>query len=161
MRGFPISLVVALAVAASPSSAAESKFEDGDLVGFEAIVVPPVDRSDIGRLVDAGRVVTDGYASVVLSFGGEMREIPKTAGKAVGAVLLPDRDWFHRTLDDRGVFAFPIEIATTIDPKAAEESLLFLAEQAEAEVAFSRYRVYLYNDTDKAAQVFLYVYRRR
>ena len=49
-----------------------------------------------------------------------------------------------------------MEVAVKIDPKA---SPVFVGEQKVARVAFPRYRVLLYNSTDRTATVSLFAYR--
>jgi hypothetical protein len=44
----------------------------GQLVGVKGIVVPPVEKVEVTKLVDAGTVETDGFTTMVVNLGGEM-----------------------------------------------------------------------------------------
>ena len=133
---------------AAPAEASSS-------VALGPITVPPVDRIEITRLIEGGTIDMDGYKEVVLSFGGEVKDQPMQAG-TVGAILIPDEDDFDRILQRWGRFSFPIEVRTAV---GVDEQPIFLAKQVTARIAFPRYRVLLYNGTDKAVSVFLFAYR--
>ena len=148
----PIACGLLLAVA-MVHAADETKW----FVSFERIQVAPVDRSDTTQLVEAGIIETDGFSDLVFSLAGEFKEgIPKSG--TVGVVLIPDIDVFTYLLRNEGEFVFPLEAKVEIrDPSSA----IFISDQQRAEVAFPRYRVYLYNETTSGATVSLFVYRTR
>ena len=115
-------------------------------------VVPPVDRGATSDLIEAGVLDADGFTAAVLSLQGELRGTLGQAGP-VGALLIPDDEEILE-LFDRGKIHFPLEVTTTLNRK---EITTFEA-QAHLAVGFPRYRVYLYNSTDRGVDVDLFVY---
>jgi hypothetical protein len=127
------------------------------LTSFEDVVTPPVERHETERVIDAGVIETDGFSHLVLCIGGSMKSRPTKAGK-IGVVLVPDIYPFDEVLKREGRFVFPIEATADVAPDDFE---LFESEQVRMPVAFPRYRAYVYNSTDAAAGVWIYVYRTR
>jgi hypothetical protein len=127
------------------------------LVSFEDVVTPPVARSQVDQVIDAGVIETDGFSHVVLCIGGEMKSKPTRAGK-IGVVLVPDIYPFDKVLELEGRYLFAIEATAEAGP---DDNALFESEQIRAPVAFPRYRAYVYNGTDAAAGVWIYAYRTR
>ena len=118
------------------------------------IVVPPVPRHETTRLIDAGTLETEGYPGVVLSLHGEVRGETKRMG-SVGVILLPDEDSIQEAFDEQGMFHFTLETeASGITAKTP----YFASRQPRYSVAFSTYRVLLYNTTDKTVTANLYAY---
>jgi hypothetical protein len=132
--------------------------EDGEwFTYFDRISVPPVKRSDVTRLIDAGTIETDGFTELVFSLGGEFKEgLPRSG--TVGAVLIPDAELFDQLLRKEGHFAFPLEVTFDVSQL---DGAIFISPQQTAKVAFPRYRVYLYNETSSGATVSLFIYRTR
>jgi len=128
---------------------------DTALVSFETITVPPVGRGEPNELIDAGILDVEGYREVVLSIGGELQKA-SVPGGSIGAILMPDRASFEFVRRHERLYPFPMEVAVDIAPNAP---LVFLGEQVTARVAFPRYRVLLYNSTDRTAKVSLFAYR--
>jgi hypothetical protein len=128
----------------------------GDLVGFRGILVPPVERTDVTKLVDAGTIETDGYTYAVLNLAGEVKENPPRAGGIVGALLVPDVPPFDKVLTQLNVVALPLEIRAAV---TQETHPYFWAKQVRFEVGFPRYRVLLYNTTGTTATVAFFAYR--
>jgi hypothetical protein len=118
------------------------------------ILVPPVDPKETTRLIQAGTVTTDGFTAVVLGLNGQTRGKTLRAG-AVGALLIPDEEPMTRAFEEEGLMQFPIEIAA---PSVSGASLYFASAQQRFTLGFPRYRVLLYNTTDKTATVNLYAY---
>ncbi len=118
-----------------------------------SLIVPPVARSETDNLVQAEAVKTDGFTHVTLSLQGETRGTLLKEG-AVGALLLPDEEAFLRAVRDHGVLHLPLEASATLARKAETS---FSAQERFA-LGFPRYRVYLYNSTDRTADVDLYLY---
>ena len=131
--------------------------ESGWFVSFERVFVPPVQRDDVGQLVDAGTISTDGFSELVFSIGGEFKENVPDHG-TIGVLLIPDKDMFEHLLRSEAEFAFPLEIKTEIGKL---QKAIFISEQQTARVAFPAYRVYLYNETPSAARVSVFIYRNR
>ncbi len=121
---------------------------------FKDIVVPPVNPSDVSRLISAGTLEVDGFTSVVLALNGYSKGKVLKSG-AVGAILLPDEDLVLRAFEEEGKTQFPIEIRTSpfviASPYSASDQQRFL-------VGFPRYRIWLYNTTDTAVSANLFAY---
>ncbi len=118
------------------------------------VTVPPVHRGQTTRLVDAGTLVTNGFPGVVLSLHGVTKgEVAKSG--AVGAVLVPDEPRVQDAFDEQGALHFALE---TVAPVVDATTPYFASQQRRFVVGFERYRVYLYNETDKTVTVDLYAY---
>jgi len=124
------------------------------LLRREKVTVPPVGRSYAPELVQAEPAETDGFTDVVLNLEGEIKGTSFTPG-AVGAVLIPDEEPVLRALKEEGQFLFPLEIAAHPAPSGPRT---FSAATVRTIVGFPRYRIYFYNDTDRTAEVTLYLY---
>jgi hypothetical protein len=148
-----------LAVLIGWGAAGESRAAPNEdwFVYFHDISVPPIERSNVTQLVDAGTIETDGFKDLVFSFGGEFKESLPQGGK-IGAILIPDIDVFDYLLRNEGHFVFPLEV--TFDASGLNANI-FISEQQTARIAFPSYRVYLYNETSSGAKVSLFVYRTR
>jgi hypothetical protein len=146
--------VIAILILSTAAVAAENT---NWFVSFERIQVAPVNRSNTNQLVEAGTIETDGFSKLVFSLGGEFKEgIPESG--TVGVVLIPDIPVFTHLFRTEGEFVFPLEAKLKI---RGLSSAIFISEQQRADVAFPRYRVYLYNETTSAAMISLFVYRTR
>ncbi len=113
----------------------------------------PVAPNEISRLVPAGTIETDGFASAVLSLTGQVRGDSLRAGE-VGALLIPDEPLVQRALEEKGLMLFPLEVKAS----CAAGSLYFNSSQPRLTLGFTRYRVLFYNTTDKTVSVQLYAY---
>ena len=134
--------------------------DDGDhswFVSFNRVQVQPVHRADSSQLELAGTIDTDGFTDLVFSLGGEFKERLPESG-VVGAVLIPDTEVSVYLLENEGYIPFPLEV--TFDTRGLKRSV-FMSEQQTAKVAFPRYRVYFYNETNSGATMSLFVYRTR
>ncbi len=145
-----IAMMALLAVTPFGPSAAEAA-----LVAFETVTVPPVGRGETNELIDAGILDVEGYREVVLSIGGELKK-GSALGGSIGAILIPEKASFEVGRRQERHYPFAMEVTAKIEPKAAP---IFVGEQAVARVAFPRYRVLLYNSTDRTATVSLFAYR--
>ena len=145
-----IALLAVPAVAPFGPSATEDA-----LVAFETFTVPPVGRGETSELIDAGILDVEGYREVVLSIGGELKK-GSAPGGSIGAILMPDKASFEFVRRQERRYPFAMEVAVKIEPDAAP---VFVGEQVVKRVAFPRYRVLLYNSTDRTATVSLFAYR--
>ena len=143
--------------AASPITGTEP-VSMGDLAGYRGILVPPVEKSDVTKLVDAGTIEADGYTYLVLNLAGEMKETPTKPGGTIGVLLVPDVAPFDKALTHLNVVAIPLEIKAAV---TADALPYFMAKQVRYEVGFPRYRVLLYNTTGASATVAFFAYRSR
>lgn len=151
----PVLLAVLLVLCAWPLRGTEPVAQ-GDLVGYRSILVPPVEKSDVTKLVDAGTIEVDGYTYMVLNLAGEMKETPPRQGGSVGVLLVPDIPPFDKALTHLNVVGVPLEIKATVTP---DQLPYFWAKQVRFEVGFPRYRVLLYNTTGASATVAFFAYR--
>jgi len=133
----------------------EGPVRHGRLQSFPEIVVPPVEPTSTRRLIPGGTLAADGFTSVVLSLGGQFKLRDFEPG-TVGAILIPEEDPILRAFEENGKILFPLEISSTagspLDP--------YFASSQEARLGFPRYRVFLYNTSDRAATVILFAYLR-
>jgi hypothetical protein len=124
------------------------------LVTFRDVTVPPVSLKDTTRLVYAGTLVADGFTGVVVTLAGQLKGEGARAG-SVGALLLPDEEVITRALEEQGQILLAIESKA---PTGSGTPGYFASDQQRRPVAFPRYRVLLYNTTDKAATVTVFAY---
>lgn len=125
----------------------------GETERRRGVLVPPVGRSETNQLVSAGTVETDGFTTVTLSLVGEVRGDLLRPGR-VGVILLPDEAPVREAFDQYGRIQLPLEATAPVAAGAAH----FEGTEARLPVAFPRYRVLLYNTTDKTAAVNVYAY---
>lgn len=125
------------------------------LVRREELQVTPARRNAAADLTPAGVVETDGFTHVVLSLAGEVRDRYFEPG-TVGALLVPDEEPVLKSLREAGRLEFPVEVVATVDPKSGGGR--FASQPTSAPLAFPRYRVYLYNTSDKSVEAHLYLY---
>ena len=123
-------------------------------VSFLEIIVPPVPRKETTRLIEAGTLVTEGFPSIVLSLHGEVRGQVQKPG-SVGVILLPDEKSIQDAFDDQGAIHFALE---TEAPGINSRTPYFASKQPRYTVAFSSYKILLYNTTDKTVSANLYAY---
>lgn len=121
---------------------------------IEDLIVGPVPRNRTTRLFDAGTLDVDGFGHVVLSLLGQTKGQVTQVG-TVGVILVPDHETVLEAFFQRGEALF----ALTVEAPAGGASPYFASTPHRAEVAFPRYRVFLWNATDKSAEVDLYAYR--
>ncbi|HEX9735772.1 MAG TPA: hypothetical protein VGG06_27750 [Thermoanaerobaculia bacterium] len=117
------------------------------------VIVPPADRHAIDDLVELDGVDTDGFTALTMSLHGQVRGTLLKPG-SVGAILLPDETSVLEALNQRGVYSFPLEVKSTV---AAKEETDF-SDQKRHPLGFPRYRIYLYNSTDRTVDAHLYLY---
>jgi len=118
------------------------------------VQVPPVGPKETTRLIQAGTLATDGLTAVVVGLSGQTRARTVHPG-TVGVLLIPDEEPVTRAFEEEGLMQFPIEIKT---PPVTGASLSFASAQERFTLGFPRYRVFLYNTTDKTATVNVYAY---
>lgn len=123
-------------------------------IAKESVLVPPSQRAEVTEMVDAGTIEMDGYSSLVISLQGEMRSDVFSSG-AIGVLLVPYERSILRILRDAKRTIYSIE--TTATAKSGD-SIYFESEQAQQRIAFSQYKIYLYNTTNKQAEANVYIY---
>jgi hypothetical protein len=124
------------------------------LASITDIIVSPVGPKDTLRMIQAGTITADGFGNVVLSLTGHVKGEILRPG-TVGAILIPDEEPIARAFDERGQMQFPLEVTA---PGVSGASPFFASNQPRYTVAFPRYRVLLYNTTDRTVNVSLYAY---
>lgn len=118
------------------------------------VVVPPIDRSTTTQLVEAGTLEAAGFTHAVLSVRGEVQGNLVQEG-VVGLVLVPDEEPIVRALLEEGRFEFALEVQTGL--RRADRGH-FASDQPRLALGFPRYRMYLYNSSDRSVEADLYVY---
>jgi len=124
------------------------------LVRMENVLVSPVRPDETTRLVDAGVLTTDGYPYVVLSLTGQVKGDLAKPGR-VGAILIPEEDTIRTAFDETGKVIHPLRVTSE---ELAPSTGFFDSDQPRLAVGFPRYRVFLYNTTDKAVEADLFAY---
>lgn len=125
-----------------------------ELRSFKDVVVQPVRPTETTRLVEAGTLKTDGFASVVLSIHGVTRGDVKKSG-TVGVILIPDEQRVQEAFNELGLMHFSLETSAS---GVSVETPYFASAQPRYTVAFPSYRVFLYNTTDKTVTVNVFAY---
>jgi hypothetical protein len=123
-------------------------------IAKESVLVPPSQRAEVTEMIDAGTIEMDGYSSLVISLQGEMRSDVFSSG-TIGVLLVPHEGSILRILRDAKRALYPIE--STANTKSGA-SIYFESEQAQQRIAFSRYKIYLYNTTNKQAEANVYLF---
>ncbi|WP_303722715.1 hypothetical protein [Malonomonas rubra] len=120
----------------------------------EKVIIPPAKRSDTSNLTEAGVLHADGFTSIVLSILGEAKSETFTPGD-IGAILIPDETTIIRAFAEDQAILFPLEVKTKIIP----ETLRYFGSESEKQtIGFPKYRIYLYNSTNKSVEANLYMY---
>jgi hypothetical protein len=117
------------------------------------VVVAPASREEPSLWTEAGILETDGFTSVVLSLHGQFRGNPSGPG-AVGLVLIPEEENVLRALGEGEVHLALDAVAEPVP----DGRLYFSGSRAGLAIAFPRYRVFLYNTTDRSAAVNIFAY---
>jgi hypothetical protein len=138
----------------SGTVAVDGPIRHAALVSVREIRVPPVEPKETGRLIDGGVVSMDGFTSVVISLSGQTQGKVVKSG-AVGAILIPEEEAITTAFEEDGQVQFPLEVSATLTPLPLRS---FASQQARFTVGFPRYRVHLYNTTEKTATVSLFAY---
>jgi len=118
------------------------------------IVVPPIEPTRTGQLIDGGIVTVDGFTAAVLSLRGQVQGRTGRSG-AVGAILIPEEEEVVRVFEEEGQAQFPLEVSATL---ASGSSRSFASTPTRVMTAFPRYRVRLYNSSDRTVKASLYLY---
>jgi hypothetical protein len=132
----------------------EGPVRHATLQRVKEILVPPVEPKEISRLIDGGVVTADGFTSAVLSLNGQAKGKILRSG-TVGAILIPEEETVIRAFEDEGQAQFPLEVSASISSGASRS---FASTPVRLTVAFPRYRVRLYNTSDKTVTVDLFAY---
>jgi len=124
------------------------------LMTFRDLSVPPVEPTETGRLIDGGILQGDGFTGLVLSLSGRAGGRALRSG-SVGVRLIPDDDAITKAFEEDGQVLFPLELGAPLTQGAYR---LTATAQERFTLGFPRYRVRLYNTTDKTVSVNLYAY---
>ena len=127
-----------------PHSATQSLFD---------VVVAPAPRDEPSLWTEAGILETNGFTSVVLSLHGQFRGNPSGPG-AVGLVLIPEEENVLRALGEGEVHLALDAVAEPVP----DGRLYFSGSRAGLAIGFARYRVFLFNTTDRSAAVNIFAY---
>jgi hypothetical protein len=117
------------------------------------VLVSPAALSDTNHLTDAGTIDTSGFTHVTLSLSGLLQGSAQPG--AVGVVLVPDVPEVTTALRTYGVLQLELRAEAVVSSAKAG---LFSSEPATFRLGFPRYRILLYNATQKAADATVYAY---
>ena len=124
---------------------------------FQNLNVTPAGRLDTARLTYAGILEADGFPAMTLTLLGKcMAPVPVPG--SIGAILVPDNNWAKQALDKEDIFLAGAEVATKVSPGQDRTKTYFSTPSKAFPVGFPRYRVYLYNTTDRTATADLSIY---
>lgn len=126
----------------------------GRALVIQDVEVPPVDKATAPNLVFGGTVNTEGFVNMVVSLAGMQRATPTRSGE-VGVILLPAEELPQRAWEEHGEALFAV--ATSGQSKTGSLPY-FASKPLQATVAFPRYRVFFYNNSDRTVLVTVYVY---
>ncbi len=110
------------------------------------VLVEPTRGRSPAAMVFAGSLDSAGWRHAVLSLAGEARG--RGGAGAVGAVLVPHTDLASRAFEDQRLL-FPMEVVAEVE----ESSLWVSSGQPEVRLGFPRYKVYLYNTSERTVAV--------
>ncbi len=116
-------------------------------------LVSPAPLSDTSNLTDAGTLDTAGFTYVTLSLSGLLQGSAQPG--VVGVVLVPDVPEVTTALRTYGILQLELRAEAAVEPA---ERGLFNSKPETFRLAFPRYRVLLYNATQKAADATVYAY---
>jgi hypothetical protein len=116
-------------------------------------LVAPSELSDTNHLTDAGTIDATGFTHVTLSVSGILQGSAQKG--SVGVVLVPDVPEVTAALRTYGILQFGLRAEAPINPSQAG---LFSSDSATFRLGFPRYRVLLYNATQKSAETTVYAY---
>ena len=134
--------------------AVEGPIRNATLVTLSDITVSPVKPTDTTRLISGGSLLTDGFPYLVLSLSGHVKGTVHRPG-TVGVILIPDEEPIIRAFDEEGQMQFPLEVTA---PAVSGHSPYFASNPSRFTLAFPKYRLFLYNTSDKTVSVTLYAY---
>jgi len=118
----------------------------------KALVSPAV-LADANHLTDAGTIDTAGFTYVTVSLSGILQGSAQAG--AVGVMLVPDVPEVATALRTYGILQFGLRSEA---PMSRSQAGVFSTEPATFRLGFPRYRVLLYNATQKAADATVYAY---
>ena len=133
----------------------EGRLDVARSVSFEKVALPPAPPDNPGRMIDLGVLDAAGFRSVAVSLAGEFPPGP-VEGMTVGVLLVPEEEYFLRALKERGR---PILSLRTEAPLAQAVRPDFTSGSLRFELAFPRYRIFLFNtgEVTVEANVFFYL----
>jgi hypothetical protein len=116
-------------------------------------LVSPAEIADTNHLTDAGTIDAAGFTHVTLSLSASLQGSAQAG--TIGVVLLPDVPEVATALRTYGALQFGLRVDA---PLSSPPASLFSSESVTFRLAFPRYRVLLYNSTQKAADATVFLY---
>lgn len=123
------------------------------MAAIREVEVPPRLSQALSRANPAGTIETDGFGAVVLSLAANQVGHLARPGE-VSALLVPDEESILEVYERTGVAQFALELTAICAPGGATCSSI----PSRQVVAFPRYKVYLFNTTERLARIDLYAY---
>lgn len=125
-----------------------------ELVRRIDVIVPTVGREETTQLTDTGTLDASGFTHVVIGLRGEVQGNPGRDG-AVGVVLVPEEEPVLRALREEGRFDFAREVRAEV---IRSDRGYFASQQRRYLLGFPRYRIFLWNTSDRSVSADLYLY---
>ena len=156
-RLWALILAVLAACAAARGQTIGQVEGSASMVGARGIQVPPVQRTEVANMIDAGTIDAEGFTHLTINLAAELKGPAVHAG-VIAAVLIPDVPPFDVAYRTLGLLPASLDLTAAVAPHGG---LYCMAKQQTLEVGFSRYRVLLYNTSGSAATVAFFAYRTR
>lgn len=160
LASLPLVLILAASLSPGPEpqeAASEAAWPKATNVVWRGLSVAPSPRLDSTRLVNAGILETKGYPSLVLTLIGQSKGTVPLPGE-VGAILLPEEEWCLRALEREEQYLGAQSIRAQLAPDPIRTRTFFASTPQKVQAAFPRYRVLMFNTTDRTAEVDLHVH---
>jgi hypothetical protein len=148
VRNFPVVQQV------KGSVSIESPLSHSKFFKKEGLMVPPARRNEYSELTFAGIVETNGFTSISANVLGEIKSGSFSSG-TIGVLLIPDEEPILQSLREANRVPFPIETTVAI---TSGGSSYFESADTLQNVAFPRYRIFLYNTVNKTVDANIYLY---
>jgi hypothetical protein len=132
----------------------EGRLEAARFVSFESVTVPPSTPDNPARMISLGVIDATGFRALVASVTGSFAARPDSP-KTLGLLLVPDEEPFVQALLDKGKSL----LSARVDARLAAESAPFFSASAKPfDLAFPRYRAFLFNTWDRSVEASVYLY---
>ncbi len=119
---------------------------------FEKMLITLTGRREATRLIPGGVLNTRGFSKMDITIMGLVKGKNRQAAE-VGAILIPDVPFAREAFNEEEVLLAGMEISTKV---SGAKTFYFSTEPKSFRIAFPRYRIYYFNDGERAVQVQTY-----
>lgn len=132
----------------------EGRLEGARFLSFEGVTVPPGSADNPARMIALGVIDASGFRAVVASLTGSFAARPDSP-RTLGLLLVPDEEPFVQALLDKGRSLLTHRVEAKL---AADQAPFFAATAKPFDLAFPRYRAFLFNTWDRSVEANVYLY---